>query len=147
VSKQKVWWVYHEAAEAINTVYAICYVHHILPAVEDFSAINHCDEATFAGKINITAIMCSANCPEAEKTSTISEALEHLYIVKMERTYYKSTYDECKTSIQDHFTTDGELSPPSLSSTCHTTQTRSKCTILPITHSRCTARLTLSNQV
>jgi len=104
--------------------------------VEDFSAINHCDEATFAGKINITAIMCSANCPEVEKISTISEAFEHLYIGKMERTYYKSTYDECTTRIQDHFTTDGEFSPPSLSSTRHTTQTRSKCTILLMTDSR-----------
>lgn len=65
---------------------------------------------------NSTAIMRCSNGSEAEKTSTISEALEHLRIVKMERTYYKSICDECKASIEDHFTTDGKFSPPPLSS-------------------------------
>ncbi|MCG8623584.1 MAG: hypothetical protein MJE68_16530, partial [Proteobacteria bacterium] len=42
VSKRKVWRVYHAAAEAITSP-CRC-IHHILPVVEDFSAINHRDE-------------------------------------------------------------------------------------------------------
>ena len=74
---------------------------------------------------NSTAIMRSYNGSEAEKTLTISEALEHLGIVKMERTYYKSICDECKESIEGHFITDGKFSP---ATTRRISQTRSKST-------------------
>ena len=53
-----------------------------------------------------------ANGSEAEKTATISDALEHLRVVKMERAHYKSTCDECKESVRAHFTTNGEFTPP-----------------------------------
>ena len=53
--------------------------------------------------------MCIANTSEAEKSSTIDGALEHLCIVKLERTLYKSICDECKESSGAHFVTDGEL--------------------------------------
>lgn len=61
---------------------------------------------------NSAAIVRMANGSEAEKTATISDALEHLRVVKMERAQYKSTCDECKESVWAHFTTNGEFTPP-----------------------------------
>ena len=45
---------------------------------------------------------------------SLDDALEHLRIVKMERSFYKSICDECKESIRAHFVTNGEFSPPPL---------------------------------
>ena len=52
------------------------------------------------------------NSSEVEKSSAISDALEHLRIVKLERSYYKSVCDECKESVHAYFVTDGEFTPP-----------------------------------
>ena len=62
-----------------------------------------------------------ANGLEAEKTATISDALEHLRVVKMEWAHYKSTCEECKESVQAHFTFSGEFTLPPCSRTpCNT---------------------------
>ena len=53
-----------------------------------------------------------ANGSEADKFSTISDALENLRIVKMERVQYKAICEECKESVQAHFVTNGEFTPP-----------------------------------
>ena len=119
VSKQSVWRVCHEAAEAIDTVHAVAYTtfcllwRTLLPSVVVMKP--RCD-LCWQCQQNSTAIMRSANGSESEKTSIVGEALEHLHIVKMERTYYKSTCNECKSSVQHHFTTDGEFTPPPLNS-------------------------------
>jgi hypothetical protein len=51
------------------------------------------------------------NGSEAEKSSTFSDALEHLRVVKMERAQYKAVCEECKESIRAHFVTNGEFTP------------------------------------
>ncbi len=61
---------------------------------------------------NSAAIVRMANSSEVEKTATITDALEHLRVVKMERAYYKSVCKECKESIHAHFVEDGEFVPP-----------------------------------
>ena len=67
---------------------------------------------------NSSAILRAANRPEEEKMITIiREAQKHLRVVQLERSYYKTTYDECRASVTSHFTTDGEFSPPSPLST------------------------------
>ena len=63
---------------------------------------------------NSTAIMRTANLSDSEKSATIESALEHLRIVKQERTLYKSICDECKESVRAHFVHDGQFSPPPL---------------------------------
>ena len=60
--------------------------------------------------------MRTANAAEADKTPTISDALEHLRVVRMERAHYKSVCDECKESIRAHFVVDGQFTPPAPSS-------------------------------
>ena len=61
---------------------------------------------------NSASIVCTANSSEAEKSTVISDALEHLRIVKLERSYYKSVCDECKGSVHAHYNTDGKFTPP-----------------------------------
>ena len=119
VSKRSVWRVYHKAAEAIDTVHAVAYTTFCLlwrTLVPSIVVMKPHSDLCWQCQQNSTAIMRSANGSESKKTSIVSEALEHLSIVKMERTYYKSTCDECKSSVQHHFTTDGEFTPPPLSS-------------------------------
>lgn len=121
VSKRSVWRVYHEAAEAIDTahVHAVAYTTFCLlwrTLVPSIVVMKPRSDLYWQCQQNSTAIMRIANGSDSEKTSIVGEALEHLRIVKMERTYYKSTCDECKSSVQHYFTTDGEFTPPQLSS-------------------------------
>ena len=62
---------------------------------------------------NSTALLRAANRPEEEKSITIREAQEHLRVVQLERSYYKTTCDECRATVTSHFTTDSQFSPPS----------------------------------
>ena len=63
---------------------------------------------------NSTAILRAANRPEAEKSSTLMAAQEHLTLVQLERSFYKTKCDECKRSVRTRFTVDEEFNPPPL---------------------------------
>ena len=65
---------------------------------------------------NSTAILRTANSSEGEKSTTIKTAEEHLRIVQVERSYYKTTCDDCQDKVHTHFTVDGKLQLPALSS-------------------------------
>ena len=86
-----VWKVYHDAAEAEGTIHPVACTHHLLLIVANIGAISRCDEANVCWQCqqNSAGILRMANGPEAEKTATIINALEHLRVVKMERTHYK----------------------------------------------------------
>ena len=60
------------------------------------------------------AIRRAANCLEREKTSVLKEAEEHLQIVQIERSFYKTTCDDCKREIMAEFTTGDKFQPPPL---------------------------------
>lgn len=64
---------------------------------------------------NNTAILF-ANCSEEDKSDTIKAADEHLGIVQVERSFYKTTCDNCCKSVRTYFTKDGVLQLPPLSS-------------------------------
>ena len=65
---------------------------------------------------NSTAILKVANFPEREKSDVLKAAEEHLQIVQLERSFYKTTCDDCRKSISDEFTLDGVFQPPPPSS-------------------------------
>ena len=71
-----------------------------------------CSELCWQCQQNSAAVVRASNRSEVEKTDAITDALEHLWIVKSERAYYKSVCDECKENVHTHFITDGELTPP-----------------------------------
>ena len=64
---------------------------------------------------NSNAILRAANVPDYEKTAaTIKAAEEHLRIVQLERSFYKTTCDTCRKNLDNHFTENGMYSPPAL---------------------------------
>ena len=66
---------------------------------------------------NSTLIIRAANCPDAVKSGVYAEAQEHLRVVTSERSYYKTTCDQCKQKIVQFFTdADGVFHPPPLGS-------------------------------
>ena len=65
---------------------------------------------------NSTAIVRAANCPDTEKSVALKNAEDHLRIVHLERSFYKSTVDECRRIVHDHFMQNGSFVAPGLSS-------------------------------
>ena len=61
---------------------------------------------------NNTLVLRSANQDEGEKEQALADALEHLRIVTVERTFYRDTLAECKSSVFSTFSRDGTLQLP-----------------------------------
>jgi len=144
-SKATVWKVYHDAAEAEGTIHPVayttfCYLRRTL--VPSVVVMKPRSDLCWQCQQNSAAIVCMANASEAEKTSTMSDALEHLRVVKMERAHYKATCKECKDSVQAYFVTNGEFTPPPPFSRLLLTPPTSKCTIPLTTPSRSIIHLT-----
>ena len=93
VTKRVVWRVYHEAAEEANTIHPVAYTtfcclwRTLMPSIV---VMKPRSDLCWQCQQNSATIMHTANLSEADKTTTISDALEHLRIVKMERAHYKS---------------------------------------------------------
>ena len=64
---------------------------------------------------NSSAILRAANYPESEKSETLINAQEHLQLVQLERSFYKTKCDDCKRSVRAYFTQNDEFRPPTLS--------------------------------
>ena len=120
VSKRGIWRVYRAAAEDDNSVHTAAYSTFcklwktLVPSVVIMKPMS---DLCWQCHQNSSAILRAANRPDEEKTITLREAQEHLRVVQLERSYYKTTCDECRASVTSHFTTDGEFSPPSPLST------------------------------
>lgn len=113
-SKRAVWRVYCEAA-GVSTIHPVaystfCYIWRSL--VPSIVVMKPRSDLFWQCQQNSTAITRSANSPDSEKSVVISDALEHLRIVKMERSHYKSESEECKVIMHAHFVVDGKFSPP-----------------------------------
>ena len=66
---------------------------------------------------NSTAITRSTNMPEWEKSATLLiKAEEHLHLVQVERSFYKTTCDFCKVSIHAFSSEANSFNPPPLAS-------------------------------
>ena len=66
-------------------------------------------------QLNSQAILWSANSPEVEKSEILEKPLEHLRLVSIERSFYRSIADECRASFRSNFVVDGSFKPPPLS--------------------------------
>ena len=111
-----VWRVYHEAAEQDNRIHTVaystfCYLWRVL--VPSIVVMKPRSDLCWQCQQNSTAITRTANSSDSEKSSVLSDALDHLRIVEMERSHYKSVCEECKDSVKAHFIDDdGKFSPP-----------------------------------
>ena len=65
---------------------------------------------------NSTAILRTSNNADAVKSKAYADALEHLRIIKLEQSMYKSVCDQCRDDVLSHFTVGSVFRPPSLSS-------------------------------
>ena len=109
------WRVYKQAAEHDSTIHPVayttfCYLWRTL--VPSLVVMKPRSDLCWQCQQYSTAITRSANSSLSEKSSAISDALEHLRVVNMERSHYKGILEECKASVHSHFTVDGNFSPP-----------------------------------
>ena len=83
-------------------------------AVEGAASITVADEAHDRPcQQNSTAILHAANWPENSKSDVLKSAEEHLRIVQVEWSFYKTSCDECKRTVNACFTgEDGVFKPP-----------------------------------
>ena len=66
---------------------------------------------------NSAAILRASNHPETTKSLVLCQAEEHLRLVQIERSNYKTVCDDCKKSVRAYFSTlSGFFEPPPLSS-------------------------------
>ena len=63
---------------------------------------------------NSTSVLRMANATEGEKSQALRNALEHLNLVNMERSFYRESLEKCKVAIRTHFSVDGVFHLPLL---------------------------------
>lgn len=116
VSKRKIWRFYQDSAEASQEVHVVAYStfnklwRSLLPGI---MLMKPRSDLCWTCQQNSTAIMRSANKPDSEKSATILAAQEHLTLVRLERSFYKTSCETCRSEVHNHFcNSDGSFSPP-----------------------------------
>lgn len=119
-SRRDIWKVYREAAEQDPSIHAAAYTTFLrlwkrqLPSIITMRPMT---DLCWTCQQNIDALKRSANCPEEDKSDVVKKTEEHLRIVQVERSFYKTTCKDCERDITAHFTLDeGTFTPPPLAS-------------------------------
>ena len=126
ISKKGIWRRYYSAAEEADSIHPVQYSTFTRlwrTLVASIIVMKPRSDLCWKCQQNSAAVVRSANSTEAEKSATISSALEHLSLVKKEREYYHRVCEETKESVHDHFTTNDEFTPP-LPGTCSPSNSR-----------------------
>ena len=113
VSKRGIWKVYHEAAQKADSIHAVAYTTFCLlwrKQLPQVRLMKPMTDLCWTCQQNSTAILRAANQTDGEKSDTL-KAKEHLRIVSLERSLYKTSCDECSKSILAHFTDDEVFHP------------------------------------
>ena len=117
-SKRQIWRVYQSAADEVedNSVQKVAYStfctlwRQLVPSVVLMKPMS---DLCWTCQQNSPAILRAANHIESEKSASIKAAEEHLTIVQLERSFYRSSCDDCRTLVRSHFIKDGCFAPPS----------------------------------
>ena len=126
VSKRGIWKTYYSASEANIVVHAVAYTtfcrlwRSLLPSI---ILMRQMTDLCWTCHQNSIAIVRAANSSTTNKSTALKEAEEHLCIVKVERSFYKSTCDACRESVKAHFTID-EVMTTTTSVSHHSKYTR-----------------------
>ena len=116
-SKRRIWKVYQQACQQDPSIHSVAYStfcrlwRTLLPSLVLMKPMT---DLCWTCQKNSTTIMRAANKSRADKTALIKKANEHLRIVHVERSYYKTTCDSCKREVVEHFTADDKFQPPPL---------------------------------
>ena len=111
--------MYHSAATNQNAISSVSYTtfcrtwRNLLPTIILMKPMS---DLCWQCQQNSTAIMRSANMPEWEKSATLLMVEEHLHLVHVERSFYKTTCDFCKIIIHAFFSEANSFNPPPLAS-------------------------------
>ena len=107
VCKRGIWKVYKESAESASLVHLVAYTtfchlwRSLLPSIILMKPMSD---------------LCWTCLSDTEKSSTIKAAQDHLTLVQLERSFYKTTCDTCRQQIYDHFTINDTFEPPPINS-------------------------------
>ena len=142
-TKRAIWRVYQDAAagnDSIHTVANSTFCQLWRKQLPSIRLMKPMTDLCWTCQQNSSAILKAANCPERQKSSVVEEAREHLRIVQCERSFYKTTCDDCKHSIREFFNSANDnFQPPPLAS--QTPETSRHTTALT-TPNRCISHLT-----
>ena len=114
-SKRRIWKFYHESVQSINAVHSVAYstfnklLKSLLPSKICMKPMT---DLCWTCQKNSTAIVRAANSSDIEKNDTIKAAENHLFLVQLERSFYKTTSDSCRADVLSLFSVDGICSPP-----------------------------------
>ncbi len=114
LSKHEIWKTYADAASSTDNIHAAAYStfckiwRSVLPSILIMKPMT---DLCFVCQQNSGAIMKAANRSDVEKSSTLKKAENHLYVVQLQRSFYKTTNDLCKKSVRDHFTSNEVFLP------------------------------------
>ena len=118
-SKRAIWKTYEMAANSSEGIQVVAYStfcqlwQKLLPSIIIMRPMT---DLCWQCQQNSTTILRSAHASDLEKSATLSKAIEHLRIVTVERSYYRSISEDCRRSIRSHFSEGGNFQPPPLSS-------------------------------
>ena len=117
VSKHSIWKVYSTAAQCNPAIHPVAYTtfcqlwRSLLPSVVIMKPMS---DLCWQCQQNSTAILRAANAPLERKSSVIRAAEEHLRIVQMERSYYRTTCSSIRKEVRAFFTVNHTFQPPPL---------------------------------
>ncbi len=115
-SKRRIWNIYKETAEQAET-HVIAYSTFCrlwktqLPYIVLMKPMT---DLCWKCQQNGNSILRAANSSDSIKSARIEEALEHLRIVQVERSHYRTICKECEREIKAFFTNNNTFTPPSL---------------------------------
>ena len=118
-SKRAIWKTYEMAANSSEGIQVVAYStfcqlwQKLLPSIIIMCPMT---DLCWQCQQNSTTILRSANASDLEKSATLSKAIEHLRVVTVERSYYRSISEDCRRTIRLHFSEGGNFQPPPLSS-------------------------------
>ncbi len=115
-SKRRIWNIYKETAEQAET-HVIAYSTFCrlwktqLPYIVLMKPMT---DLCWKCQQNGNSILRAANSSDSIKSARIEEALEHLRIVQVERSHYRTICKECEREIKAFFTNNNTFTPPPL---------------------------------
>ena len=113
-SKRSIWKLYKEQMDAVSNravVYStFCKLwRHLVPYLVVKKPMT---DLCWTCQQNSSALTRAVNTPLADKSAALSAYMEHLQAAHKERSFYKTVYDRCRTTIHSHFQQGGQLPPP-----------------------------------
>ena len=106
VSKRSIWQLYSESAASVDYIKPVAHStfnklwQSLLPSIVLMKPMS---DLCWTCQQNSSAILRATNKPESVKTASIEEAQKHLFLVQLERSYYKTICDSCRLQITSRF--------------------------------------------